>query len=467
MPGVRNNRLREDRSMNVKKMGIWTAGILVLVLAVTETIRNTTKFPHVLPATRLAEAPEAVYSTILSDSWNLIFYYLFSRHVDAHLSAEFPEGAPFHESDGFLRSLQLQVSTRTFERKETGDRAIDPLYPSFFSDEGARVVLSDPTYAEFRKALQGALQENTQRSAMARATMQNDLWSAYDIFYRYKFHKEARENDLAVHRLEVLGLLGQLIRKIALTPEKIRLLPDNYSAARTKYALPDLFGRNSGWAEVRWFPRRLHDDAVDFRRVTRVFLKPARPHQDMQKFLNDFRRNQKKSAAALDGVALVVQPLLIDTQGQLTPALVTTDVQFRLFEKTTQGAFQRTQIGIYEVSRKRLLGQPESGGMVEEAESEPAYLPSAGNDYSFASPQSKDSGPPTPVVVRLRTRCAFCHGDSDLTNVMTFAMNFPPEEGLGPAVRQLNPAAHEAADFVISQKAKGEAWNTLHQFFEK
>src|SRR3979490_970060 len=64
MPGVRNNRLREDRSMNVKKMGIWTAGILVLVLAVTETIRNTTKFPHVLPATRLAEAPEAVYSTI-------------------------------------------------------------------------------------------------------------------------------------------------------------------------------------------------------------------------------------------------------------------------------------------------------------------------------------------------------------------------------------------------------------------
>jgi hypothetical protein len=459
--------LEEDRNVNVKQMGIWAARIVVQVLAVAVTSRPAEKPPDALPAVRLAEAPGAIYSNNPNDSWNRIFYYLFSRRVDARLTTEFPEGAPFREIEGLMGSPQLQVSTRTFERKETGDRAIDPLYPSFFTDAGARVVLSDPTYAEFRKALEEALLENTQRSAMARAIMQNDLWSAYDILYRYKDYKQSGENELAEHRLEVLGLLGRLIRKIALTDEEIRSLPDNYSTARTKYALPDLFGRNSGWVEVRWFPQRLHDESVDYRRVTRVFLKPARPPQDIQRFLNHFRREERNPAAVLDGVALVIQPLVIDTQGRLNPASVSTDVQFRLFEKTRRGVFQKTQIGIYQISRKRLLGQPESGGMVEEAESESAYLPSAGNDYTFASPQSSKGGPLTPLVVRLRTWCASCHGDSDLTNVMTFAMKLSPKEGLGPDVRQLNAAAHEAADFVVSQKTKGEAWKTLRQYFEK
>jgi hypothetical protein len=452
--------------VNVKQIGILAVGIAMLILAVVETSRAADKPPDALPATRLAEAPEAIYSSNPNDSWNRIFYYLFSRRVDARLTTEFPEGTPFREMEGLMGSPELQVSTRIFERKETGDRAIDPLYPSFLSDAGARLVLSDPTYAEFRKALEEALQANTQRSAMARAIMQNDLWSAYDILYRYKDYKENGENELAEHRLEVLRLLGRLIRKIALTPEEIRSLPDNYSIARTKYALPDLFGRNSGWVEVRWFPQRLHDESVDSRRVTRVFLKPARPPQDMQKFLNDFRRREGNPAAVLDGVALVIQPLVIDTQGWLKPAGVSTDVQFRLFEKTRKGVFQKTQIGVYEVSRKQLLSQPESGGMVEEAESEPAYL-SGGNDYTFASPQSSNGEPSTPLVVRLRTRCASCHGDKDLTNVMTFAMILSPKEGLGPPVRQLNPAAREAADFVISQKTKGEAWKTLRQYFEK
>jgi hypothetical protein len=216
--------------------------------------------------------------------------------------------------------------------------------------------------------------------------------------------------------------------------------------------------------EVQWFPRRLHDESVNYRRVTRVFLKPVRELQDMQSFLNHFRSEEGNPAAVLECVALIIQPLVIDTQGRLKPVGVSTDVQFRLFEKGKKSAFQKTQIGIYEVSRKRLLGQPQSGGMVEEAESESAYLPSAGNDYTFASPQSSNGEPSTPLVVRLRTRCASCHGDSDLTKVMTFSFD---ARGVEAPVRQLNVAAHEAADFVVSQKTKGEAWKALRQYFEK
>lgn len=162
----------------------WHLGLIAVVIIVIA--RSTSK--HLSgddtrhPAFRLADAPEAIYSPDPNDSWNRIFYFLFSREFDALLSSQFPEGAPFRASEGMPGARNsLQVSTRTFERTETGDRPIDPLYPSFFTDLGARPILTDPGYADLHKALEQAIAENRPRSAMARVIMQNDLWSAYDI----------------------------------------------------------------------------------------------------------------------------------------------------------------------------------------------------------------------------------------------------------------------------------------------
>lgn len=415
--------------------------------------------------TALPDVPQPIYSNELHDPWNRVFYYLFSRRIEARFTPEFPEGAPFRGNEARLNSRQHQVSTRIFERQETGDRPIDPLYPSFFSDSGARIVLSDPVYANFRQALQEALRDNAHRSDVARAIMQNDLWSAYDILSSYGYRAQQGENDFAARRDELTELLGRLIRKIALTPDAIRSLPHNYLVASKQYSLPDLFGRNNEWVEVQWFPQRLHDQAAGFRRVSRVFLKPSRPPQDMQEFLNDLRNPRTEKAAALSGVALLIQLLVIDTRGRLTPTRISADVQFRLFEKTTDGAFQKTSIGVYELSRRRLLSQPQSGALVPETENDPAYLPSAGNDYTFASEQRENLAKTAPLIVKLRTRCGFCHGNSDLTNIMTFSMKVSPEEHLGPPVRQLNPAAHEAADFVVSQKTRGDIWKALLSYF--
>jgi len=61
-----------------------------------------------------------------------------------------------------------------------------------------------------------------------------------------------------------------------------------------------------------------------------------------------------------------------------------------------------------------------------------------------------------------------CHGDKlDLTGLMTFAMTLPSENDLGPPVRRLNPAGHEAADFVISQKIGRDDWKSLSKQFQK
>jgi hypothetical protein len=449
--------------MYVKRIGTLALGIAVMAVAAAYSSQTADKRSGAAVSPRLAEAPEKIYSDNPNDSWNRIFYYLFSRRVTARLSSDFPEAAPFEKATD-LEFLQVETSTRTFERNESGDRAIDPLYPSFLTDDGVRMVLRDRAYADFKKALEDGLAETLPHGSMARAMMQSDLWAAYDIVFRYKYYEQREERELLLRRVEVLDLLERLIRKVALTPEEIRSLPDNYSMARTKYGLPDLFGK-TGWVEIKWFPHRLHDESSDFRRVTRVFLKPARVPKDMQKFLNDFRGGNNEAIARLEGVALVMQPLLVDTHGQVEPTTVTTDVQIRMFRKTKQGVFEKTQVGEYEVNR-RLLREAASGFLAHEGEDEPVYLPAAGNDYNYASPTRISGG--LPFVVKQRTRCAMCHGDKlELTGLMTFAMTLPSENDLGPPVRQLNPAGHEAADFVISQKTGRVDWKSLSKQFQK
>jgi hypothetical protein len=217
------------------------------------------------PKAALAEGgPKAIYSSDPNDSWNRIFYYLFSRRIETRLSDQFPEGAPFEDG----------VSTRLFERDEIGDRAIDPLYPSNFVNTGKYLVLTDPAYANFKKALQDALGDNVPRSPVARALMQSDLWGAHDILF-FPFSR-ADEKDLGQLRVIVLDLISRLIRKIALTPEEIESLPNNYSAAVREHSFPNVFAKDSGWTEVLWFYPRLHDNIAGFRRASRVFLKAER-----------------------------------------------------------------------------------------------------------------------------------------------------------------------------------------------
>lgn len=129
--------------------------------------------PDSLPRIELGAAPEPIYSASPSDPWNQIFYFLFSRKLPVRLSSEFPEGSPFVEG-----LAGRKVSTRVFERYEAGDRAIDPLYPTFAVGWGSMLVLSDPAYPAFSQALRDALKEDLRRPPRARALMQSDLWGA-------------------------------------------------------------------------------------------------------------------------------------------------------------------------------------------------------------------------------------------------------------------------------------------------
>ena len=454
--------------MGPRPIEIWHAATLVLLATLLGSfVVAQERAPRPAQAGLLASTPEPVYSSDANDSWNRIFYFLFSRRIETRVSEEFSEAAPF--VDG--------VSTRTFERNEVGDRAIDPLYPSQIVDTGRRLVLTEPGYSGFTKALHEALDSNISRSTIARALMQSDLWGAHDILF-VPF-PAADEKELGERRLAALDLISRLIRKIALTPAEIKSLPNNYSAAVQRHSFPDVFGKDSGWVEVLWFHPRTHDSVAGFRRTSRVFLKPAQVQREVKEFLNGLpQRAESDPIGGLDGVALVTQLLLIDTEGKLHPTTLTSEVQVRMFEnngesrskpnddrfKTGDGRFKRTSLQVCEISRKLFVREPESGGLVPEDDSMPAY----DQGYGFGEAQAVNQGPDasilveTPIQVTLRTRCAECHGDT-LTQINTFAIARPPRSA--PPVRQLNPAVNETANFVISEKKKRRDFEALRAYF--
>src|SRR5205085_287286 len=129
--------------------------------------------------------------------------------------------------------------------------------------------------------------------------------------------------------------LARFIKHTTLTSEEIRSLPDNYSLAQQKAALPDLFQPAAGWLEVQMTPHRLHDSSNKYRRFARVFLKPVNPAMDRHELLERLR--QPNFYQVIDSLALVVQNLLIDNTYTPIPSRLTTEFQLRHFVRDALG----------------------------------------------------------------------------------------------------------------------------------
>jgi len=355
----------------------------------------------ILSCARDPRTASAIYSSRTDDPWNRIFALLFTRTIRA---VPFTSGAPF-------------------DRYEEGDRAIEALEPSFMTGRGPEYVLGDPQRSALLAALRQALDEPVQRPALDRALMQADLWSAFDALAGVA----ARTRD-AIRREETEALLrplASLVRKIALSPEEIAALPDNYAAARRTHGLPDFFGRSSEWMEVVASPFRLHDEAVQFRRASRVFVRPIVRPADVASFLAGLGEGPSRS---VHHAALLMQTLLIDSRGRVVPTRLISDVQTR--EITTEGrrgssAYGNALVHEFELSRRSIRAGT-NGGFVHMGPDAPAYLATAGNDYGFATPVVDQGGEGLPRLTTLQNRCGgMCHG-SDGANFMTFDLTTPP-----------------------------------------
>jgi hypothetical protein len=336
-----------------------------------------------------------------------------------------------------MGSFSIRLSNEKINRTELGDRAIEPLYPTFFTAVGPSQVLAEPLFSELTAALREAIDEAKTRSPIERALMQADVWAAYDILYSMRGGERSTK---------LLGLLRQFLRKLALSSDEIELLKNNYVAAAS---LPNLFSRESGWLEIELLPDRHHDFAASYRRAARVFVKPRTPPADAAQFVESLKHNQHHDQ--VEAVALVVQNLLVDKTGRVVPSPLFSDVQFRFFKNDPKTGATSAEPQQFELSRRKLLTDPVSGGFVEFAAS---YLSAAGNDYDFATPIEDAEAP---VMVPLRTRCAQCH-NSKLTTMMTYSIHdFPPV----PTVRVLKSSEQERAFHVARRKEERDDFKSL------
>jgi hypothetical protein len=432
-------------------------GILLSVLVISSFTQGSTDYRV---RSLAKQEPQPIYSADVHDTWNRIFYLLFTRTVESRLTEDFDVEAQFSPI-ATMGNESLPVTTGTFRRVESGDQPVDPLYPNFLSTKGAEVVLEEPQFRELKQALQEACSETAPRSPLHRALMQSDAWDAYDILSWLR----QDQSQLGERARALLPLLDQFIGKLALSSQEIAALPRNYEAAQTRLHLPDVFDEKSGWVEVEWFPFRSHDAEVGDRRAARVFLKPT---TEPEQFLAEVNHRIKKHedplpspTSSLDAAALVTEGLLVDRGGRVVPSPITYDVQLRTFARDVHRQFQLTTVVEYELSRKLLLADPTSGGLVAVTADDPAYLPASGNDFTFASPTlemgSGKAGPP--ILGNLRRRCQSCHGQ-DPGSIFTFLINVGPKAP--PEVHRLRPADDGHARFVAQEKMKRADFGSLH-----
>jgi len=140
--------------------------------------------------------------------------------------------------------------------------------------------------------------------------------------------------------------------------------------------------------------------------------------------------------------------------GRIVPSPLLSDVQFRFFINNPSTGKISATVKEFELSRRQLLTQPSSGGLLEFDSAAPAYLSAAGNDYGFATRIEEAD---TPVLVPLRTRCSQCH-DTSLTSLMTYSIHdFLPV----PTVKILNSSADERAWYVAQRKTEREEFKSL------
>ena len=402
----------------------------------------------------ISDNPRSIYAADPNDSWNRIFGALFTRTVKHRVTDAFPEGAPFTKHYGLgLGPFVLTVSKKTFDRTELGDRAIEPLYTTFLTGEGSGAplqVLGEPHFSELTAALREAISETHDRSPIERALMQADVWAAYDYLYARTFQTRKAGPDISERRANLLDLLRQFIHKLALSNDEIKALKNNYLFAVSASKLPNPFSTSSGWVEIELLQDRLHDRSSDYRRVARVFVKPRTPRSDPAAFVESLKHNQHVDQ--IEAVALLVQNLLIDKLGRVVPSALFSDVQFRFFKNDPNTGAISAEPQQFELSRRKLLTEPASGGFVEYSPTSPAYLSSAGNDFNFAT-RIEEAG--APVMATLRMRCTQCH-NAQLTTLMTFSIHdFPPV----PTVRILKD--HERALYVAQRKEERDDFKSL------
>jgi hypothetical protein len=228
-------------------------------------------------------------------------------------------------------------------------------------------LLAQPSHKNALRVLDEFLETHAEsliRDPVKRAILQRDLWAVFEW-------SAGRAPGSEEEKRELQGRLGEVLHHLALTPEQLGSLPDNYAQAVASGAFakeydpehrdraflpPDLFEAQGSWVELDGRGKPLpvaeqHDSFFSGRSSFLVFLRlpggrkatfdylktlwnsPMRlaPSPHFSPLQDEAANPDLPQLPAGTQVALVRQMTLFDNQGKLAATSITESVQIRVY----------------------------------------------------------------------------------------------------------------------------------------
>jgi hypothetical protein len=339
---------------------------------------------------------------------------------------------------------------------EFGADSLDPLlWPE------SEHLLAGPSHEHAMRVLDEFLQtraENLVHDPVRRALLLRDLWGVFDWSVqqlpardRPEYHKE---------KAELQARLAEVLQRLALTPEEVTSLPDNYARAVASGAFakeydpanptrpflpPDLFDPRGPWVCIEPSPEsdsgvaRMHIFNFSGRSGFLVFVKLPEGRKATMDYFQalwnfpepwvhgpSFAADQSlenpnlPSFPAGTEVALVRRMTLFDNQGSLTSSSLTESVQMRVYHAITPAPERDFTGGIASVIKnsgqdffefklsRPLLFAGKNGGLHAVAPDDREFLTfqTKGDDPFDATPGSPTSTDKPPTELQT---CVWCH----------------------------------------------------------
>lgn len=355
--------------------------------------------------------------------------------------------------------------------------------------------------------------ETLVRDPVKRAMMQRDLWAVFDWSVgQYSANKRPQYDK---EKQELQARLAEVLRRLALTPDEIKALPDTYAQAVASGAFgkefdaahpeqpflpPDLFDPHGSWAGITPSPEfdglgvaKMHIFNFSGRSSFLVFVRLPGGHkatmdyfQTLWNFPQPWVQEINSDQAVVNPdlppfpagtqVALARRMNLFDNQGNLVASNIIESLQIRVYRAVTAAPERDFTGGIDDVIRRSgqdffeirmsrpLLFSSKNGGLraIARDEKEFSVFQTKGDD-----PIEEPSDPKfeTNAIPKLQT-CVWCHSGGGVRSLNS------REELFRPNRKQMEPESSDYGSIywgdssVIEWKQNRYDWGLLNGYWK-
>jgi hypothetical protein len=415
--------------------------LLMMIMSTSCANNLQTQYLSTLPALQIDEtlptgsmAAWAIYDSNPDHIWNRVFRQLYRRTT--------ADGREYGSDE--LDPL-LWFDTTYLLQGDSHQKAIDVL--DEFLAGNAEDLIGDP---------------------LKRAVFQRDMWAVFDW-------AASQSEPYPAERRALETRLAQVIKRVALSKEEIRFLPNNYTLAvesktfsenfqvdhpENAFLPIDLFQSGSAWVPMgrEGGPVAMtHTSSFPFlgHSVFLVFVRSPEGRTDTIDFIDSLNTEAHPVLAVGSDVALVRRMLLIDHRGELQLSPLVENVQLRHF---------RPEQSFYEFELDRLeLFNRTNGGLVLNTEIFLLFMSHGDVFEKYVTEQQA-------VIPEI---CRACHFETlaspisaNTNSIISYSRDPIPLSDKARPILFATTVAEEA-QAIIQWKLAHETWKSLRIFMEQ